>query len=434
MTVDPSLTANATGEDKDKCFTASGSWRKVAKSGQEMTAERSTGSPMAELKQIRVAHITATDGSLRYLLVNQLRRIAGEGYHVEGVSSRGPHVPFLEANGIRHVAIRIKRRISPLADLRALFLLVRYFRRERIDIVHTHTPKPGLVGQLAAKIAGVPIVVNTLHGFYFTSDTPRWRRWLLVTLEKIAGRCSDLVLSQNSEDIETAVSEKILPVERIQFLGNGIDLERFSRDKLDLSTLTAMRRKFDLGKGPVVGFLGRHVREKGLLELFAAMKIVREQIPGVQLLSVGRIDNDRGDAVSPQVAEDFGVGDICHFVGVQQDVPHVMALLNVFVLPSHREGFPRSPMEAAAMGVPVIVTDIRGCRATVEDGYNGLLVPVKEPKALGDAIVKLLSDQPLARRLGKNGMAKAAKQFDEQVVFDRVLNAYRLLIEQKLAS
>jgi uncharacterized membrane protein len=130
---------------------------------------------------LRVAHITTVDQSLRYLLLNQMRSIAQAGYEVTGISAPGSDVPVIESMGIRHIAVPLTRRLSPLADLRALVQLYRIFRREQFTIVHTHTPKPGLLGQLAARMAGAPVVVNTVHGFYFHEHMPRlWREFYIT--------------------------------------------------------------------------------------------------------------------------------------------------------------------------------------------------------------------------------------------------------------
>jgi glycosyltransferase involved in cell wall biosynthesis len=182
---------------------------------------------------------------------------------------------------------------------------------------------------------------------------------------------------------------------------------------------------------PVVGIVARLVREKGLLEFFAAARVVRERVPGVRFLLVGPVDTEKRDAVTPEVANEHGIGDICHFVGTRLDMPEMYALMDVLVLPSHREGFPRAPMEASAMTVPCVVTDIRGCREAVEHGRNGLLVPLGDIQALADAMVELLTDRERARRMGMEGRRMALERFDERHVFERVLAEYERLLREK---
>jgi len=321
---------------------------------------------------------------------------------------------------------------TPFQDLRSLWQLYHMISREYFTIVHTHNPKPGLLGQIAAKMANVPIIINTLHGFYFHDHMHPALRRFYITLEKIAARCSDVILSQNREDIETAISERICPPNKIKHLGNGIDLQRFNPETLSPKEISSKRLEVQLPKGArVVGFVGRLVREKGLLELFEAARIVREQVPEVRFLFIGPVDTDKLDAITPDTAQKYGISDICHFLGMRHDMPELYALMDVFVLPSHREGFPRSPMEASAMKVPCIVTNIRGCREAVEHGRNGILVPLGDVQALADAVVELLTDREKARRMGEEGRRIALERFDEQLVFEKIKSEYARLLTEK---
>jgi glycosyltransferase involved in cell wall biosynthesis len=384
---------------------------------------------------VRVAHITTIDLSLRYLLMNQLQSIQAAGYDVTGISTPGPYVQGITATGIHHIPVTMTRNLTPSTDLASLARLVRIIRRERFTIVHTHNPKPGLLGQLAARIAGVPIVVNTVHGFYFHDRMqPSWRKFY-ITMEKVAARCSDIILSQNREDIQTALKEGICTPDQIKFLGNGIDLQRFDRRQVSPQALDAVRAQFHLSADrPVIGFVGRLVAEKGILELFQAAQQVLTTIPDAQFLVIGPIDSDKADALTPAVAEEYGVAEAFTFTGMQQSMPELYALMDLFVLPSHREGFPRAPMEASAMGVPCVVTDIRGCREAVIHNLNGVLVPLGEISALAQAIVELLANPTRAKEMGLAGRRLAEERFDEQIVFTKVKAEYaRLLMEKGVA-
>jgi len=376
-----------------------------------------------------VAHVTTVDLSLRYLLLNQLQRIQDEGYEVFAISADGPDVPVVEATGIHHFAVPMTRRITPIADLRCLWDLVRIMRRERFDVVHTHTPKAGLLGQVAARLAGVPIVINTLHGFYFHDDSKPVARRFYIWMERVAAKCSDTILSQNREDMATAIAERIASPAQLQWLGNGIDIARFDRRRLAQSSLDALRRNLDIdANAPVIGFVGRLVEEKGILDLLEAARLVIDAIPTAQLLIVGPHDEEKPDALRPEVAVRYGIAANCRFVGMRDDMPELYALMDVLVLPSYREGFPRAPMEASAMGVPALVTDIRGCREAVEHGENGLRFPVGDSDALARALIELLGDDARRAEMGATGRRMAEERFDEQKVFDRVLREYERLL------
>lgn len=383
-------------------------------------------------RPIRIAHICTVDLSLRYLLFNQLQFLRRCGFDITGISNPGPDVPFLEQHGIPHIPVRMTRNFTPFADVASLLDLERVLGRERFDIVHTHNPKPGLLGQLAGRLAGAPIVVNTLHGFYFHEHMkPLWRRFYIL-MEQIAAAQSDAILSQNPEDIETAIRERITTPERIFPLGNGIDLGRFDPARLDEDYQRRLRDELGLlPDSKVVGFVGRLVEEKGILELFEAMRAVRKAHPRARLLIIGPVDTEKKDALSPETAKRYGIHDACVFTGMRQDMPELYELMDVFVLASHREGFPRSPMEASAMGVPSVVTNIRGCRETVIHEETGLFVPLKDPPALSDAIVRLLDDEDARQRMGRAARKLAKERFDERRVFRTVLEHYVRLLDER---
>ncbi|HEU5099337.1 MAG TPA: glycosyltransferase family 4 protein [Roseiflexaceae bacterium] len=382
-----------------------------------------------------VAHITTIDLSLRYLLLNQLQSIRSAGYEVVGISAPGPDVPAIERAGIRHIAVPMTRHLTPWADLNALIQLYRLMRRERFTIVHTHTPKPGLLGQIAARLAGVPIVVNTLHGFYFHEHMRPATRRFYIAMEKIAASCSDKILSQNSEDIQTAIREGICPSDKIMHLGNGVDLTIFDPKRYSVVERRRHRTKAGIPKdAKVVGFVGRlAAKRKGFLDFLKAAEQLVKTIPNVYFLIVGDADYGKPDAVDPTVAKDYGIWDRCHFLGQRPnaELPHWYALMNVLVLPSLFEGVPRVVMEASAMGVPVVATDVKGNREAVAQGQSGLLVPLGDVQLLADTIAELLADRERAQQMGAIGRCLAMERFDEQQVFDRVKAEYIRLLHQK---
>jgi glycosyltransferase involved in cell wall biosynthesis len=376
--------------------------------------------------------MTTVDMSVRHLLLNQLLALRSAGFEVGAVSASGPDLGPVHDAGVAHWPVSFTRRMSPLRDLQAAFQIWRLCRRERFTIVHTHQVKAALFGQCAARLAGVPIVVNTVHGFYFHEHTPALKRRAWILLEKVCARFSDVLLSQNREDMATAVATGICPPGKIQHLGNGIDVRRFDRAAVSRQRVTEVRAA--LGIAPdaqVVGFVGRLVREKGVLELFDAVRRLRPKYPKLTLLVIGPVDSDIADCLQPTAADDYGIGATTVFTGYRHDMPELYALMTLLVLPSHREGLPRTPMEASSMGVPTVATDVRGCREVLRHGENGYLVPVRDPVALADAIDRVLGDPGLADRLGTQARQIAVENFDEQMVFERVRSAYLRLLEAK---
>ena len=387
------------------------------------------------MNPVKIAHVTTVDISLHSLLLNQMRSLQGAGYDVAGISAPGEAVPAIEAGGVRHLAVPMSRNLSPLADLVSLWRLYRVMRRERFTIIHTHTPKAGLLGQLAARLAGVPVVVNTIHGFYFHEHMSARARRFYILMEKIAALCSDLILSQNAEDLETAVREGICRREKIRLLGNGIDLSEFNAGAI--SAEDALHCRAELGiaaDAPVVGFVGRlAARRKGFLDFLAAAKNLAAQNPNVRFVIAGGTDHGKPDAVEPSVAADYGIAERCVFLGwrANSELPRLFKLMNVLVLPSLFEGVPRVVMEASAMGVPSVVSDVKGNREAVDHDGNGLRVPFGDVPALTAAILRILSEPETARRMSSEARRIAAERFDERVVFEKVQTAYARLLRAK---
>lgn len=372
-----------------------------------------------------LVHLTTTDMSLDWLLGPQLRAFAEAGYDVVGVSAPGPHVAAIEAAGVRHLPLRhATRSMAPGADVLAAAELLAILRRLRPDIVHTHNPKPGLYGRVVGRLTQVPAVVNTVHGLYATEDDPMAKRLLVYGLERTAARCSDAELVQNAEDLETLARIGV-PRSKLHLLGNGVDLRRFDPDRFDPGERA--RRRAELGVDDhevVIGLVGRLVAEKGYREVFAAAGAVRAAHPNVRFVVIGPSDPDKRDAIGAAEQRDANRAGV-QFLGSRDDVDAWYLTMDLYVLASYREGFPRSAMEAAAMGLPIIATDIRGCRQVVADGENGYLVPARDAVALTEAIRALVEHDDVRARMAKAARARAVAQFDQADVIGITLDVYR---------
>jgi glycosyltransferase involved in cell wall biosynthesis len=295
-----------------------------------------------------LVHVTTTDMSLDWLLGPQLEAFARAGFEVVGASSPGPFVESLTRRGIEHIPLaHATRAMAPSEDARALAELVQVFRSRRPTIVHTHNPKPGLYGRLAARIARVPVVVNTVHGLYATPDDGWRRRALVYSLERFAALCSQAELIQNPEDLEM-LRRLLVPRSHLVLLGNGIDLERFAPVS-DAARIAHARAELG-ATGPddvIVGLVGRLVREKGYGEVFEAARELRRRHPHVRFAVIGPDDPDKEDALTGADREAAADADVT-FLGGRDDVVDLYAGMDLLVLASYREGYPRTPMEAAA--------------------------------------------------------------------------------------
>jgi glycosyltransferase involved in cell wall biosynthesis len=382
----------------------------------------------------RLVHVTTVDMSLVLLLGPQLRAFAEAGLEVIGVSAPGPFVPQLESWGIRHEPLRHATRSTAVGqDIMALKELWQLFRRLDPDIVHTHNPKPGLYGRVAARSAGVPGIVNTVHGLYASPEDRTSRKALVYALERAASACSGAELVQNPEDLDV-LRRLGVPRDKLVLLGNGVDLKRFRPDEDGQRRRQARTHLGIRSDAVVVGVVARLVWQKGFRELFSAAERLRDTCPDAVFVVVGGSDVDKADAITSEELVAAQRRGRLVFAGSRDDMEDVYQAFDLFVLPSYREGFPRSAMEAAACGLPVIATDIRGCRQVVAHQHTGLLVPLHDPAELAAAIEQLVADPELRTRMGIAGRRKAEAEFDDQAVIAKTLDAYVRVLDRATSS
>ena len=392
-----------------------------------MIALQKTNNPRA-----KVVHVCAIDWTVQALLKSQILALKKAGYDVYVMCTPDKYRQSLKDEGIEMIPITIHRSLTPFRDLKTLWQMYRVFRREKFDIVHTHTPKVSLLGQMAAWLARVPIIINTVHGFYFHDDM-YWAKYkFYVLMEKIAARFSSRILSQNPEDVETAMKLGICKRDRIKMLGNGVDLSKFDPARFDAAFRRRKKAQVGLPEDAlVVSIIGRLVREKGYLELFEAMRSVMANNDNVWLLIIGAQEPEKTGRLSSQALAEYGIAERTRYLGIREDIPELLACCDIYTLPSWREGFPRSAIEATAMALPVVATNIRGCRQVVDDGINGLLVPLRDSASLVMALEKLIADNILRRKMGRAGYEKSRRQFNEVRVCDVVLDTYNRLLAWK---
>jgi glycosyltransferase involved in cell wall biosynthesis len=376
----------------------------------------------------RLLHVTTTDISLVTLLGPQLRAFRAAGYDVVTASAPGRWVARLDEWDIPHRPLaHATRAVAPQRDVLALHELYSLFRELRPDVVHTHNPKPGVYGRIAARMARVPAVVHTCHGLYALPEDRLAKRAAVYTLERVAATCSDAELVQNPEDLEVLRRLRI-PERKLHLLGNGIDLARFDPERAGRDR-AATRAALGVRDDEVVcGVVGRLVWQKGYREVFDAAARLRALAPHVRVVVIGPSDDGKADAVTAaDVAAAERDGGVT-FLGLRDDVEALYTAMDLFALATYREGFPRAAMEAAAMGLPVVATNVRGCRQVVDDGVTGTLVPVRDAGALAGAIAALARDPSTRRRMGAAAREKARREFDQRHVIDLTLGVYDRLL------
>lgn len=383
--------------------------------------------------KVKICHVANTDMAVRFLLFNQLKFLKELGCNVYAVCSSGSLIKDVEREGIKVKTIDFNRGFNLFAHFIAFFKLFFYFKKKKFDIVHTHNPVPGFLGQLAAKMAGVPIIINTIHGFYFQERDSWLKRNFLISIEKIAAKCSNLIFSQNEEDIKTAIKEKICDSQKIKYLGNGIDVQKFNPKRFSEEFIDKKKRELNLNSNfKIIGIIGRLVKEKGYLELFEAFKKVLNRFPDIILLVIGPEEPKKKDKIKQNIVKNYGIEENVLFLGQRTDIDELYPLFDIFVLPSHREGFPRTVIEAQATAKPVIATDVRGCKEAIENNKTGILISPKNSEELSKAVIYLFENPERAKEMGKSGRRKVEREFDEKIVFDRIKKEYTRLIEEKL--
>ena len=362
---------------------------------------------------MRIAHLTTIDMSLALLLSTELTVDLEAGHEVFGISAPGRYVASVESLGVTHVPVEsLTRAWNVRRDAAAFAELVRTLRSLNLDVLHTHNPKTGVMGRVAGRLAGIPVVVNTCHGLWAKPEDRLRKRAFVYGAEAFAARFSDYELFQNAADRDTM--RRALKPGRHEVVGNGVDLERFAPDADGRRRVRA-----ELGVADdelLVGSVGRRVPEKGLAEFASVASKLADRATFVW---VGPEDGAGSPAVDGT--------DAVRFVGERSDMPAVYSAFDVFVLASHREGFSRASMEAAACGVPMVLTDIRGCREIGTHDEHLLLTAVEDPAAMTYAVTRLLGDATLRGRLGCAARDRALLEFDQRDVAKRSLRAYGYL-------
>jgi glycosyltransferase involved in cell wall biosynthesis len=328
--------------------------------------------------------------------------------------------PWIAALGVPFISLPVsKKAINLPADARLFCTLYRWYRRERPHVVHHFTIKPVIYGSLAARLAGVPRVVNTVTGlgFVFTEERLVWLRRLVEWQYCLALACAHFTFFQNRDDLQLFRARRLISSEKAELLpGSGVDCQFFApaaiTEPAPAQPLTFL-------------MVARLLREKGVEEFVEAARQVKRECPETRFQLLGGRD-ERNPTVVPQTDLDrWQAEEVVTWLGEVPNVRPIVGRADVVVLPSYREGIPRALLEAAAMGKALITTDTVGCRDVVDEGVNGLLVPVRDAEALARAMVRLISNPAMRERMGKAGREKMEREFDERIVVEKTLQVYQ---------
>ncbi len=342
------------------------------------------------------------------------------GYEVHIACAKSQYFDLLEADGFHLHEVPIRRVMNPLVHIGPLWALYRLIRQYDFAAVNTHSPVAAVLGRMAAALAGMKVIVYTVHGFYFHDDMPRFKRWPFITLEWLLGRITNYFMFVSDEDRQTAVRVGIArDPEKAITIYNGVDLDAYPPGGAASRIGAELRSELNIpDSATVVGIVGRVVREKGYMEFAEMARLVSANRSDIYFLVVGdALPSDRDGIVAElrERVEKDGLSDKFRFTGFSDRVPDYLQTMDIFVLPSYREGFPRSVLEAMSTALPVVTTTIRGCREAVVDGETGLLVSPRNSTALADAVSRLLV-KGLARKMGAAGRERAVRLYSQQNV------------------
>ena len=373
----------------------------------------------------KIIRLSTIPMSLDILLQGQLRMLS-EHYEVVAVSSPGSDLEKVEKReGVRTVAVPMERQISPLRDLVSLFRLIRLFHREKPWMVHSLTPKAGLLSMMAAWICRVPVRIHSFTGLVFPTASGLKQKILIAT-DSITCACATTVLPEG-KGVQRDLERFRITSKPLNIIGNGningIDLEFFDQTPAILEQAEKYRKE----EVVTFCFVGRIVRDKGINELVSAFQRLHQAYPNTRLVLVGPFE-EQLDPVLPETRQMIEQHTAIEWMGWQDDIRPFLAASEVFVFPSYREGFPNVVLQAGAMGLPCIVTDINGSNEIISESINGCIIPSQNEQALYEAMEKMLNQEE-RQKLAQQARPQIANRYERKALWKELLKFYRSLEE-----
>lgn len=378
------------------------------------------------MKKPKLFRISTIPMSLNLLLKGQLRFL-NEHFEVTAISGAGKDLDIVaEREGIKVHSIEMHRAISPWQDLKSLWQLYRYFKKEKPHIIHSITPKAGLLSMIAGRLAGIPVRMHTFTGLIFPNEE-RYMKNLLILMDKILCKCATKIIPEG-EGVKNDLLKYNITNKPLEIIANGnvngIDLDYFVNENVSEEEKKNLREHLNIDKKDFIFiFIGRIGYEKGINELIDAFIHLQEDSSfNAKLLLVGPLEKNH-QISSENILEIFNNENI-HSVGYQENVRKYLAISDVLVFPSYREGFPNVVLEAVAMELPAIVTDINGSNEIVSNNLNGIIIPTKDSESLLNAMKKIYFDSIFLQNLKNNTRDSVVDKFCRYKVWNSILNIY----------
>lgn len=380
----------------------------------------------------KIIRITTVPMSLGGLLTGQLRYMSNH-YEIIGISSDGDGTLNKngEQEGIRVIPVEMTRTITPFRDLRAIWQLYNILKKERPFIVHTHTPKAGTVGMIAAYFAGVPHRLHTIAGLPLL-EAKGIKRKILDLVEKLTYSCATMIYPNSFGMMDIILENKYTTSSKLKVIGNGssngIDTDRFDPKVVSQASKESLRTSLGISKNDFVYvFVGRMVTDKGVNELVRTFSKLTVRIKNTKLVLVGPHEKSL-DPLLEETENLISTNPNILEVGHQNDVKPFFAIADVLAFPSYREGFPNVVMQAGAMGIPSIVSDINGCNEIIQEGINGHIVPAKDEISLYDSMLSIYNKKQEGFVFNANEIRELIKKrYQRSTIWEALLNEYNSL-------
>lgn len=383
---------------------------------------------------MKIVQLTAIDASQQRLLRTLNTKTIEEGIEVHSVAKEYDDAELMRKDGIIFHDVHFDRKISPISNLKTIFSLVKVFKIINPTIVHVHTPVAAVLGRIAAKIAKVPVIIYTAHGFYFHEGMSEQQYKLFFNIEKYIGRFfTDYIFTQSFEDYELAKKHKFLKrknKDNYLWISNGIDLEEnFNYDKINQEKINKLKEELKISEDEIiVSFIGRLVEEKGIFDLLDAMNLTKSK---VKLIIIGSSHVSERDKVAAERLKGFENRSDIIFTGHVTNAEDYLYLSDIFCLPSYREGMPRSIIEAMSMKNAILATNIRGSREEVVHEETGYLFDIKSPAEIAKYIDYLNENPTLLNEMKEKSYQRCYKLYNEKDVVEKQINVFKKYINYK---
>lgn len=377
---------------------------------------------------MKILHVVNISFVIPYFLGKQLNYFADKGYKEHIICSPSDELEsFSEEFSFEYKEVPVLRKISIATDVKAVLSASKYIREKKIDVVVGHTPKGGLIAMLAAYICRVPRRIYFRHGLVYETSKGI-KRALLMNIDRLAARLSTKVVcvsdSVGKRSIEDGLNKPKKQVVLAQGTCNGIDTERFTKSNIDYDVVDQHRSRLGIGQEDfVIGFTGRMVKDKGIIELVQAFELLQAKYSNVKLLLIGQLEER--DALPQDVVDSIknNSGIITTGYVLNSTIEYYYSLMNLFVLPSYREGFPTSVLEASSMGIPVVTTKATGCVDAIVENETGLFVG-HTGEELYEAMARLIENEQMCSLMGETGRSFVVNNYRQEIVWNEIEKLY----------